>query len=84
MLVLSRKINQSIMIGDGIEVCIVGIKGDQVKIGINAPENVPVYRKEVHAEIKDQNIKAATTELDITKLPSLHVGSAGGETSVQK
>ena len=59
MVVLSRKINQSIMIGDSIEICIVDIKGDQVKIGIDAPKAVAVYRKEVYDDIKKQNIAAA-------------------------
>ena len=80
MLVLSRKINQSIMIGDGIEICIVDIKGDQVKIGIDAPKQVSVYRKEVYNEIKDQNIEAAAAvSFDVSKLPSLKDGFGAGE-----
>ena len=72
MLVLSRKINQSIMIGDGIEICIVDIKGDQVKIGIDAPKHVSVYRKEVYTEIKAQNIEAASAgKFDPTQFRSL-------------
>jgi carbon storage regulator len=51
MLVLSRKTNQSIMIGDAIRVIVVGLEGDQVKIGIEAPRDVPVHRFEVFAEI---------------------------------
>ena len=72
MLVLSRKINQSIMIGDGIEICIVDIKGDQVKIGIDAPKQVSVYRKEVYTEIKAQNIAAAAAgKFDPSQFQSL-------------
>jgi carbon storage regulator len=72
MLVLSRKINQSIMIGDGVEIRIVDIKGDQVKIGINAPKQVAVYRKEVYDDIKSQNIAAAQGgSLDLTNFSSL-------------
>ena len=79
MLVLSRKINQSIMIGDGIEVCIVDIKGDQVKIGIDAPKHVPLHRKEVYEEIKAQNRKAAETGgFDPAKLPSLGSNKKSG------
>ena len=59
MLVLSRKIDESIMIGDSIELRIVDIKGDQVKLGINAPRNVSIYRKEVYEEIQKENIEAA-------------------------
>jgi len=58
MLVLSRKTNQSIMIGDDIEIMIVDIKQDQVKIGIVAPTSIKVYRKEIYDEIKDANIQA--------------------------
>ncbi len=58
MLVLSRKTNQSIMIGDEIEIMIVDIKQDQVKIGIVAPTTIKVYRKEIYDEIKAANIEA--------------------------
>lgn len=58
MLVLSRKANQSIMIGDAIEIQVVDIKGDQVKIGINAPRTVTIYRKEVYQDIQKENINA--------------------------
>ena len=51
MLVLSRKINENIVIGDGIKVYIVDIKGDTVKLGVEAPSNVPVHRSEVHEAI---------------------------------
>lgn len=52
MLVLTRKANQSIMIGDDIEVSVLAIMGEKVRIGIDAPRSVPVYRKEVYVEIQ--------------------------------
>ena len=60
MLALSRKANESIIIGNDIEITILEIKGDQVKIGITAPKSVPVYREEVYAQIKDANKEAAS------------------------
>ena len=51
MLVLSRKVNQSIMIGNDIRILVVGVDHDQVKLGIEAPRSVPVHRYEVFAEI---------------------------------
>jgi carbon storage regulator len=59
MLVLTRKKGQSIVIGDDIEVSIIDIQGDQVKIGVNAPKNVTIHRKEIFLEIQQENIKAA-------------------------
>jgi carbon storage regulator len=59
MLVLSRRIDERIMIGDQIEISIVDIKGDQVKIGIQAPGSIKVYRKEVYEAIQQENIEAA-------------------------
>lgn len=59
MLVLSRQINESIMIGDSIEVTIVDIKGDKVRIGIAAPRNVAVHRREVYLAIQQENLAAA-------------------------
>ncbi|HEX4720206.1 MAG TPA: carbon storage regulator CsrA [Thermoleophilaceae bacterium] len=52
MLVLTRKSNQSIMIGDDIEVSVLAVMGEKVRIGISAPREVPVFRKEVYLEIK--------------------------------
>lgn len=64
MLVLSRKINQSIVIGDNIEIMLVDIRGDQIKLGINAPKNVKIFRKEVYEEIERQNLEATHTAID--------------------
>ena len=52
MLVLTRKANQSIMIGDGIQVSVLAVMGEKVRIGIEAPRSVPVFRKEVWIEIQ--------------------------------
>ena len=59
MLVLTRKANQSIMIGDSIEVSVLSVLGEKVRLGITAPRDVPVFRKEVFIEIQAQNIEAA-------------------------
>lgn len=68
MLILDRKVNQSIMIGN-IEVIITEVKGDHVKVGVNAPRYVPVHRKEIYEIIKAQNGDAAKTSLpDLAKL----------------
>lgn len=74
MLILSRKLNESIMIGDKIEVSIVDIKGDQVKIGIKAPSDVKVYRQEVYQAIQQENIKATKTNPEILPLWDKLVG----------
>ena len=54
MLVLTRKSNQSIMIGDDIEVSVLAIMGEKVRIGIQAPRDVPVFRREVYLEIQQE------------------------------
>jgi carbon storage regulator len=67
VLVLTRKSNQSIMIGDDIEVSVLAIMGEKVRIGIQAPRDVPVFRKEVYLEIQDEQPaedKDARTEVD--------------------
>jgi carbon storage regulator len=72
MLVLTRKSNQSIMIGDDIEVSVLAIMGEKVRIGIEAPRSVPVFRKEVYLEIQqersaDEDRKAVDEALDEMK-----------------
>lgn len=59
MLVLTRKINEKIIVGDNIEIVLVDIGKDQVKIGINAPRNVKVHRWEIYEEIRKENLEAA-------------------------
>ncbi len=59
MLVLARRPNESIIINDNVEVVVVDIRKDQVKIGVRAPREVRVYRKEVYEEIQRENIEAA-------------------------
>jgi carbon storage regulator len=56
MLVLTRKSNQSIMIGDEIEVSVLAIMGEKVRIGIQAPRDIPVFRKEVYLEIQQERV----------------------------
>lgn len=70
MLVLSRRKNQSIMIGDDIEITIVAVEGDQVKVGINAPKQVEIHRKEVHLAIQEANQEAgaAITKVNLAKI----------------
>lgn len=58
MLALSRKKDESLIIDNNIEVTILDIRGDQVKIGINAPKEIPIYRKEVYLQIQEANKQA--------------------------
>lgn len=72
MLVLTRQTNETIMIGDEIEITIVSVKGDKVRVGINAPHVIPVHRKEIYLAIKHANIEAAHADVDtLEKLPVL-------------
>ncbi|MBD5530108.1 MAG: carbon storage regulator CsrA [Lachnospiraceae bacterium] len=62
MLALSRKKNEAIIVNNNIEITILEVKGDQVKIGVTAPREVPVYRKEVYTQIQEANQEAANAE----------------------
>ena len=62
MLALSRKKNEALVINNDIEITILDIRGDQVKIGISAPKEVPVYRKEIYIQIQEVNKEAMNTE----------------------
>ena len=85
MLVLSRKINQSIVIGDNIEIMLVDIRGDQIKLGINAPKNVSVYREELYREIKQNNISSQNvSESSVNELAQLLIPKENTLNIVQK
>jgi carbon storage regulator len=58
MLVLTRKTNQSIMIGDDVEVSVLAVSRDKIRLGITAPRDVPVFRKEVYLSIKEEQVTA--------------------------
>ena len=62
MLTLSRKKNESLIVNNNIEVTSLDIKGDQVKVGISAPKEVPIYRKEIYLQIQDANQNATSVE----------------------
>ncbi len=67
MLVLTRKVNQSIIIGTDIEVVVLEVRGEQVRLGIKAPRDVMVHRQEIFVQIQDENVAASRT--DISDVP---------------
>ncbi|MCC6277708.1 MAG: carbon storage regulator CsrA [Oligoflexia bacterium] len=67
MLVLTRKLGESIAIDDHIKIVVVQIKGKQVRLGIEAPKETKIHREEVYLAIQDQNKQASTTNADDTK-----------------
>lgn len=71
MLALSRKKDEAIIIDNDIEIKIIEIKGEQVKLGISAPKTVPIYRKEVYVQIEEANKEAANSVADIKVLENL-------------
>ncbi len=70
MLVLSRQRDETIMIGDNVEITIVDIRGDKVRLGINAPTSIAVHRKEVYEAIREENRRAAM--LDGAEMPDMN------------
>ena len=68
MLILSRKKDESILIGSDIEVTVIAVQGDQVKLGIKAPKKVDVYRKELFEEIQNENVEASEITLNLSEL----------------
>lgn len=68
MLVFSRKPGDAIVVNNEVEIKILEVKGDQVKIGIEAPKSVPIYRKEIFSQIKEENEKAISDSSVLEKL----------------
>lgn len=68
MLALTRRVGESIIINNDVEVTILDVKGDQIKVGINAPKTVPIYRKEIFNQIKEENESAM---IDASRLEDL-------------
>lgn len=62
MLVLTRKVNQSIVIGDDIEVVVLEVRGEQIRLGIKAPRDVVVHRKEIYEQIQEENQAASNID----------------------
>ena len=69
MLVLTRKVNQSIVIGESIEVVVLEVRGEQVRLGIKAPRDVAVHRQEIFHQIQEENEEASTT--DVSDVPDV-------------
>ncbi|MBI5590646.1 MAG: carbon storage regulator CsrA [Deltaproteobacteria bacterium] len=68
MLVITRKIEEKITIGNDITISVLGIKGNHIKLGIEAPRNTPIYRTEVYKSIIEENLRAAVVPQDISLL----------------
>jgi carbon storage regulator len=71
MLVLSRKNNESIIIGGDIEIVVLGVEGETVKLGIRAPKEVAIYRKELYETIQAENLEASKSSSSVQKLADL-------------
>lgn len=74
MLVLTRKKGESLMIGDTIELVVLGIEGDQIKLGINAPRHVKIHRSEIYRMIQEANREAAVKPLPLDQLKEMMQG----------
>ncbi|MEM6749210.1 MAG: carbon storage regulator CsrA [Planctomycetota bacterium] len=77
MLVLSRQRDETIMIGDQVEITVVDIRGDKVRLGINAPRTVEVHRKEVYEAIQRENTEAAQVALEDVRMLDLDLRRRG-------
>ncbi|MFA1821346.1 carbon storage regulator CsrA [Virgibacillus oceani] len=68
MLVLTRKKNEAIQIGEDIEIKVLGVEGDQIKLGIHAPKSIDIHRKEIYVAIQKENSEAASSSLDVLEV----------------
>ena len=84
MLVLSRKLNESITVGDDIEIVVVEIKNDQVRLGINAPRRIAVHRREVYKKIQRENVMASKVGKDMVDKAVNKYDSSRRENNLKK
>lgn len=85
MLILTRKLGESITIGDNIRVSVLGIRGRQVRLGIEAPSDVVVHREEIYVKIQEENRKAAkSTKGDLMGMVKMIKGRISGEDKDKK
>lgn len=62
MLILTRRVGETVMIGDNVTVTVLGVKGNQVRLGVNAPRDVAVHRQEIYDRIRDEDVESEPTE----------------------
>ena len=84
MLILTRKLGESITIGDDIKVSVLGIRGRQVRLGIEAPPNVIVHREEIYLKVQSENRKASGSKGDLMGVVKMIKKKLRGEAEQQK